>query len=209
MFDLSSLQYLIMGSLFGLSSGISPGPLLTLVITQTLKHNKKEGIKISFVPMIADIPIILIIFMIFQHSAKINLFLSLISFAGALFLFYLAYETFKTKRLTINPQNHKPASFYKGILTNLLNPHPYLFWIAVGVPVALKAYHAGWKNLMIYFLSFYILLVGSKIGIALLIEKSKKFISSRIYFWIMKILGITLLIFALFFVYEGIKQIKL
>ena len=45
------------GILLGLSAGFAPGPLLTLVIAQTLKHNVREGIKVALAPLISDFPI--------------------------------------------------------------------------------------------------------------------------------------------------------
>ena len=50
---------LLTGVIFGLSAGFAPGPLLTLVITQTLKHNIKEGVKVALAPLLTDLPIIL------------------------------------------------------------------------------------------------------------------------------------------------------
>ena len=35
------------GLILGLPAGLVPGPLLALVITQSLKHNMKEGIKVA------------------------------------------------------------------------------------------------------------------------------------------------------------------
>ena len=51
---------LITGIILGLMAGISPGPLLALVISETLKHGKKEGIKIALTPFITDLPAILL-----------------------------------------------------------------------------------------------------------------------------------------------------
>jgi len=47
MSNFPELAYLLPGLALGLSAGISPGPLLTLVMTQTLKHGKGEGVKVS------------------------------------------------------------------------------------------------------------------------------------------------------------------
>ncbi|UCD33501.1 MAG: hypothetical protein JSV38_06465 [Desulfobacterales bacterium] len=47
------------GVMFGLSAGFAPGPLLTLVITQTLRHGIKEGILTASAPVLTDAPIIL------------------------------------------------------------------------------------------------------------------------------------------------------
>ena len=46
--------------IMGLGEGIKPGPLNTLVITETLQHDWKAGTKVSLSPLITDAPIITI-----------------------------------------------------------------------------------------------------------------------------------------------------
>ena len=48
------------GLVYGLSAGFSPGPLMALVISQTLKHGIREGAKVAVAPLITDLPIILL-----------------------------------------------------------------------------------------------------------------------------------------------------
>ncbi len=55
-----TLSSLAAGTVFGLSAGFAPGPLLTLVITQTLRHDIREGVKVAMAPLITDLPIILL-----------------------------------------------------------------------------------------------------------------------------------------------------
>jgi threonine/homoserine/homoserine lactone efflux protein len=195
-----------MGAVLGLSAGISPGPLLTLVITETMRHNSKEGIKVALSPLITDLPIILVSLLILSGFGSSSEILGLISFAGGIFVSWLGYECLKTKQLMPDLENPAPGSLKKGIVANLLNPHPYLFWITVGAPMVIKARQTGISAVIAYFLSFYILLVGSKITIALLVDKSKGFLKSRAYVWIMRILGIALLVFAVLFFLNGIKM---
>jgi threonine/homoserine/homoserine lactone efflux protein len=194
-----------MGVFFGLTAGISPGPLLTLVITETLQHNKTEGIKIAISPLITDIPIIVITYFIFSKFSQFNIVLSLISFLGGIFIAYLGYEAIKSKGLDINVQRLKSDSLKKGVTANFLNPSPYLFWLTIGTPIAFKAYGISLVTVILYFLSFYTLLIGSKICIVLIVERSKTLLDNRAYIWAMRILGITLFIFAIFFFYDGIK----
>ncbi|MCD6225405.1 MAG: hypothetical protein J7K32_07820 [Deltaproteobacteria bacterium] len=52
------LTFLTAGTILGLSAGLIPGPLLTLVISETLRHNIKAGIKIAVAPLLTDLPII-------------------------------------------------------------------------------------------------------------------------------------------------------
>lgn len=205
--ELTSFTIVLMGAVFGLSAGMSPGPLLTLVITQTLKHNRKEGVKVAFVPIITDFPIIATTFFIFSRFSQTNLVLSIISFIGAVFIAYLGIETMKIKDLSFNMQNAKPNSIKKGIIANLLNPNPYIFWLTVGTPTAFKAYENGLFVTICYFLSFYICLVGSKTILAFIVDKSKSFIKNKIYLWTMRMLGIALLIFSVLLFYDGFNML--
>lgn len=54
------IELLIAGITLGLYSDLSPGPLQILVVSQTLKHDYNEGVKVAFAPLITDLPIILI-----------------------------------------------------------------------------------------------------------------------------------------------------
>jgi threonine/homoserine/homoserine lactone efflux protein len=44
------------GAALGLSAGVTPGPLLALVIAQTLTHGPREGGKVALAPLLTDAP---------------------------------------------------------------------------------------------------------------------------------------------------------
>jgi threonine/homoserine/homoserine lactone efflux protein len=203
----SSSAIALMGAFFGLSAGISPGPLLTLVITETIKHNRKEGIKIALAPLITDLPIILITYFIFAKLSQFNIVLGIISILGGIFFVFLGYETVKTKVQDPQAQTLKPESLKKGITANILNPHPYVFWLTVGIPTAFKAYEINPLTAFLYFLLFYTLLIGSKVSIAIIVEKSKSFLNNRAFLFTMQILATALFAFAILFFYNGIKTL--
>jgi threonine/homoserine/homoserine lactone efflux protein len=196
------------GTVLGLSAGISPGPLLALVISETLKHGKKEGIKISLSPLITDLPVILFSLLAVSLLARSHVLLAVIGFLGGAFVAWLGIECLTTRGLSSGYPEVKPRSLTKGIIANLLNPHPYLFWIAVGAPLVMKAQQAGTAAVAAFFSGFYICLVGSKIIIALLTGKSKGFLNNKTYIRIMRILGLTLLVFAALFIFDGIKRLN-
>ena len=202
---IESLPFLISGILFGLIAGISPGPLLTLVISETIKHNKKEGIIVASVPILTDIPIVLLSVFILAKLSSFNLVLGTISISGALFIVYLAYESITIKGIELNLQKVKAQSLRKGIITNFLNPHPYLFWIAVGAPTILKGYRVNVLSVLFFILGFYLFLVGSKIMVALIVDKSKSFLKSNTYVYIIRTLGFILLIFSVIFIKDGLS----
>ncbi|MEA2106784.1 MAG: LysE family transporter, partial [Bacteroidota bacterium] len=118
------IEYFMAGIALGFVAGISPGPLLVLVITETLKHNRKEGIKMAFVPLVSDLPIVLISVFIIYKISNSDFVLGMISWLGALFLVYLAYENIRIKSFNIKEADGKMNGFKKGVLVNFFSPHP-------------------------------------------------------------------------------------
>lgn len=194
---------LIAGITLGLYSGLSPGPLLILLISQTLKHGHREGIKVAFSPLITDLPIIAVSLLFLSFVAGYSSILGIISILGGLFLIYMAYESFKTRELAENIVVEEPKSLKKGATVNFLNPAPYLFWITVGGPIIITAYTGSVLDPLMFIIGFYALLVGSKIALAFAAGKSREFITGQPYLYIMRILGIVLVLFALYFFNQG------
>ena len=64
------------------------------------------------------------------------------------------------------------------------------------------------SNIMIYnFINvgFYVFIIGTKLSVAFITEKTKKFISSKHYLFIVKILGIILFFFSLILIKDGLR----
>ena len=198
------LSALAVGTVLGLSAGLAPGPLLTLVITQTLKHNAREGVKVAAAPLITDLPIILLSLLVLTRLTDFDLILGLISLAGGLYVLHLSYGSLRVEPVKLQTSDHQPRSLSKGALINLLNPHPYLFWMTVGAPFILKAREKSLISALAFIFSFYVLLVGSKIFLALLTGKSRRFLTGKGYLYVMRVLAALLAFFALFLFKDGL-----
>jgi threonine/homoserine/homoserine lactone efflux protein len=200
------LYYLITGLSLGLSSGLSPGPLFALVIYQTLNYGKREGVKVAITPLITDIPIILFSYFIIDIFASNRIMYGILALSGGLFIAWLAYESFKIKEIkTVTLANTR--SIRKGVITNLLNPAPYMFWITVGIPTVLKGYTASIVHALLFVVSFYLCLVGSKITLAVLVGRSGK-VNPRVLRYINIVLGFVLAALAVKFIYDGIGYFR-
>ncbi|HOD75599.1 MAG TPA: LysE family translocator [Syntrophorhabdaceae bacterium] len=188
----------------GLSSGFSPGPLLTLVIAQTVTHGVKEGIKVALAPLITDAVIITVAVSVLSRFAHIHTVLGWISICGGLFVIYLAWETFRAPEPRVDLAPKQARSLGRGIAVNALNPHPYIFWIAVGAPMMVRAREDSLVSAVAFVLCFFVSLVGAKVLVAVLVGRTKKVLTGRIYRWIMRFLGLALFLFALFLVRDGL-----
>ena len=165
------------GVLLGLFCGLAPGPLLALVLTQTLRHGAREGCKIALTPLVTDAPIIALALALAAKMAHLRPLLGIVSITGGAFVLYLAWDGFRPVRVAAEATAEHPKSWFKGILTNLLNPHPWLFWMTVGAATLAKVMAQSWVAAVAFQCGFYLLLVGSKVVVVLLAARSRDFLA--------------------------------
>ena len=133
------ISFFIAGTILGFSAGIAPGPLLALVISETMDHGVRSGVKIALAPILTDLPIIFITLVILAKLSHFQYILGIISIIGGFFILYLGIESIRTKGINLNLKKSASKSLQKGIIVNILSPHPYLFWFSVGGPTTIKA----------------------------------------------------------------------
>lgn len=195
--------------MLGLSAGLAPGPLLTLLVSETLRHDFRAGIKVAISPMITDLPIILLTIFILGQLSGFHSLLGVISLIGGLVLLSMGYKSFRLKGLETKQGIENPKSLTKGIVVNLLNPHPYLFWFTIGAATITKSIKQGIWASGVFILSFYLSLIGSKVLLALLIGKSKSLLTGNWYRYTLRFLAVLLCIFAAVLIQEGLTLLKI
>jgi threonine/homoserine/homoserine lactone efflux protein len=84
---------------------------------------------------------------------------------------------------------------WQGALVNILSPHPWLFWIAIGAPTLSRAWDARPVYAFTFLLGFYALLVGGKIAVALAVAGGRRFLTDS---WYRRLLAATGLLLCLF-----------
>jgi threonine/homoserine/homoserine lactone efflux protein len=203
------LHFLTIGTVLGISAGFAPGPLLTLVISETLQHDIRSGVKVALAPIITDLPIIILTIFILSKLSGFHDVLGIISMAGGLFILSMGCQGIRTKGVEINLEGIKPKSFSKGVIANSLSPHPYLFWFSVGAPTMTKAMSQGISAPLAFIISFYVFLVGSKIVLAILTGKSKSLLSGNGYIFTMRFLGLLLCLLAFVLFHDGLELLEI
>lgn len=193
------------GWLLGLSAGLAPGPLTALLISATIRHRLRGGVQVALVPLFTDLPIVLLALLVLAPLAASRTVLGAVSVLGSLFLLYLARESLRMKAGAAAPQTAEPVGVLrKGIATNFLNPHPYLFWMGVGGPLLLQGWRQGPIPPLLFAAGFYLALVGSKLAIAVAVARFGRLLDSRVYLYLNRLLGLALLVFAVLFLRDGL-----
>ncbi len=160
--------YILQGFLLGFPAAATPGPLQAFYLSQTMRSGWKKTLPSALAPLISDGPIILLVLFVLTRTP--DYFLRGLRIAGGLFILYLAYGALVQFRHQTNRQTASPDAgrqgLLKAVLTNLLNPNPYIFWGVVAGPILIEA----WRDSALYGLSFMTGFYGTMIsGFSLLI----------------------------------------
>ena len=198
------LRFLISGITLGLAAGLSPGPLLALLVSQTLRYGLREGVKVALAPILTDAPIVTLSLLALSRISDLHSALAWISVFGGIYVAWLGIGSLRIPQVGAGSAEPSPNSIRKAMGINFLNPHPYLFWTTVGGPMVLQAARSqlGWA--VAFMAGFYVLLCGSKTVIAVLLHRSRGFLAGRLYRGIVRALGVVLLGFGVWLVWEGL-----
>lgn len=203
--DTESLYFFLSsGIVFGLSSGIAPGPLLTVSITETIRGGFPAGLRVSLAPVCTDAPLIILSWLLLSRLENMSWFLGLVSLSGAAFLGWLAWESFRVADVDVPEETVRERGVLRrAVLTNLLNPAPYVFWATVGAPMVLRAAEHSAASVSSFLAGFFVCIVGAKVAIAGLVTRFQHFLRSRLYLTLMRLMGLALAIFAVIFLRQA------
>ncbi|HYF64383.1 MAG TPA: LysE family transporter [Herpetosiphonaceae bacterium] len=186
------LAALVIGISYGFAAGISPGPTLALAIAQTMQRGWRAGSLVALAPLLTDAPIILLALFVVRLLPAATL--GWMELLGGGFVIYLGAETvraaLKHGLSQAAAESAAPADsrarlrhvLGQAVLTNLLNPHPYLFWSIAGGHVLLQSVErAGIGGGASFLLGFYSLLVGLKLLLTVAVNLSRRWLDGRLY----------------------------
>ena len=194
----------IAGATLGIVEGIKPGPLLTMVIRETLSGGLRAGLWTAAAPIFTDGP--LVIFSLFAAAwiATNPSALLVITLAGAIFLAQMGYECFGLEPPNMDEEAPPPTgSFLRGVITNLLNPNVYVFWFLIGGPLMASAADEEILAPIAYAITFLVTIMLTKAAIAYAIHRASGNISAIVYRRLLAICGLVMIGFSLYYAMEA------
>ncbi|MDP7608043.1 MAG: LysE family transporter [Candidatus Poseidoniia archaeon] len=198
------LTLAVVGVTLGVVEGVKPGPLLTVVIRETLSGGFRAGVRAAAAPLFTDGPMIVASLLAAGWIATQPAVLLLISVLGALFLVKMGVECFSIEPPKVELSDTSTSgSLRRGVLTNLLNPNAYVFWFLIGGPLMASAAVEEPLAPVAYALAFIFTLVMAKVTIAWMFDRSRGQLSVQGYRIALGVCGIAMLGFAAGFVYQA------
>ena len=199
---------LVSGFLLGLSAALTPGPLMALIIAQSLQFGRREGIKIAVAPLLTDGPVLIASVWLLSGIPHRDFTLGLLSAAGSVFLLVMATSYFRNPAAgqRLRPTTN-PSSLGKGMLVNFLSPYTYLFWFGIGAPVLLKVHEAHPAAPYLFLAVFYTVMIGANLAFALGSAQWGPLMKTRYYHYALRGLGLALGGFALMLGIEAVRRL--
>ena len=200
------LAITLQGLLLGLGAGLAPGPLLALVMTESLRAGTAAGIRVAIAPLLTDTPIVALTWSLAGSLDAESPWLAALSLAGAVVVAHLALAQWRFA-LPVPDSTQITGALRRGVAVNLLSPHPWLFWTTVGGPLLVSASNRSFWLAVAFLFAFYSLLVGTKVALALLTAQWGRSLTGVAYRRVCRTLGVVLLVFAAHLGWEGVRSL--
>lgn len=163
---------LLAGMSLGFAAGVSPGPLLTLVVVTALEHGPAAAIRVSFAPLVTDTTVILLALVVLTNVP--DPVFTVLGLVGGVYLIVLGVGELRAQPLPTEPVERAPSvDLMRGIGVNFLSPHPWLFWITAGGPLLVEAWRRAPARGAAFLVGFYVLIVGTKATIGWVIGRTR------------------------------------
>ena len=199
------LTLAVVGVTLGVVEGVKPGPLLTVVIRETLSGGFRAGVRAAAAPLFTDGPMIVASLLAAGWIATQPAVLLLISVLGALFLVKMGVECFSIEPPEVELSDTSTSgSLRRGVLTNLLNPNVYVFWFLIGGPLMASAALEEPLAPIAYAVTFLVTIILTKVAIAILFDRMRGGFSEKGYRACLAVCGVVMLGFAAGFAYQAV-----
>ncbi len=202
--NLQFISFLFFVVLISFSGVLSPGPLTATAIAKGYK-NKNAGVFISLGHAAVEIPLIFLLYFGLSRLFSSNSFKIIISFIGGVALLWLGFNMIKEKNYNLETKDIPYDSFFAGIIATSSNPYFFLWWATIGVGLIFTASQFGFFGVVIFsFVHWLCDFVWYRV-LSLAVFKIKK-LTNKLNL-ILKICGVTLAIYGVWFLTMGVKLI--
>ncbi len=170
------MNHVLIGLGLGLGAGLAPGPLLALVVTTSLARGFRAGLRVALSPLVTDsIMIAVSVLLVRELPARAA---GVLGVVGGLYVVWLGVESLREESVAVETDD-APDPLRRGVLVNLLSPHPWLFWLTVGGSVLVAAWQQSPLAGAGFVVTFFLAMIGTKAVVAAVVSTSRKALTER------------------------------
>lgn len=201
------MESLLVGLSLGAAAGVSPGPLLVLVVTSAIRGGWPAGVMAACAPLVTDTVVMTVT--LFVLDALPTATLGWVALVGAGFVMWSGVRTIAEARTATlapataaSPLGVARQALGQAALVNLLSPHPWIFWATVMGPLTVDTWQEEPGAAVALVTGFYVTIVGAKALIGVLVGRSRHRLGDRGYRRALVMAGLLLLAAAVAMVVE-------
>ena len=195
----------------GLSGALMPGPVTAVTAEHTIKRGVIAAPLVTLGHGIMEgLIVVLLVFGLGQIIGTPAV-TGVIGIAGGLVLAWMGWNMVKSARSGVLSLNGSGGSnkatmgpVLAGAMSTMANPYWFLWWATVGASYVAISQQHGPQGVLLFFSGHILADLSWLMVIAVLLATGKKFISDRIYAGVVVVLGIFLVVLAVYFFWTGI-----
>jgi threonine/homoserine/homoserine lactone efflux protein len=193
------------------SGAMMPGPMLTVVVTETPRHGFKAGPLVVLGHAILELTLLLLLVVGLGPALKNETVQAVLQIAGGVMLILTAASMIvgvARDRVQIGWETEatggRTRTVVMGIVSSLSNPYWAIWWATIGLGLLTKAYALGVAGVAVFYvghitgdLTWYSLISGA-------VSAGRRFITLRVYKGMLLGASVFLLALAVWFLASGI-----
>jgi threonine/homoserine/homoserine lactone efflux protein len=181
------------------------GPFKIFVLSHALQQGWRRALPLALTPLVADIPVILLVWLVLRRLPEWTL--DTLRISGGLFFFYLAYVLYRNarnKQISADAIAHAPhRTFGQAVTAIWISPQVYVNWTLIGVPALLGyAAESVWRGLAFLFF-FYLLWIGG-LAVQIFVFGQAGRLSVRANVYLVMIGSLLLIAFGIYQIWQGL-----
>jgi len=202
------LTTLLTAFILGLFAGLAPGPYTTMVVGTALERGMKPALKLAFTPLVTDVAPVLVTALVLERLSWPAL--TLLGLAGGVVIAMIGTRFLTRHAGTPVPRDaavgeaasvapaasndtDQSARFGHVVLSSLLSPAPWLFWLVVGSPLLLRAWERSPTQGVLFLFVLFATNVGSASSLAWAASHGSRLMAPAHRRWVLRLVGVGLI----------------
>ncbi|MEW6553213.1 MAG: LysE family transporter [Actinomycetota bacterium] len=206
--ELISIFFVSLG--VGLSGALMPGPLLTVTINESYRRGFMAAPLLVAGHAVLEGALIVLLVLGLDQVVGNDIFFGVVGVAGGAFLVWMGLGMaldVRDDRLHLDLQAHsgkRTGPFVAGLTTSVSNPYWFLWWATFGLSWLLRSMESGVAGVLAFYTGHIMADLLWYFLVAFLVVTGKRFLSDRVYSYVILACGTFLIILGARFVGDGL-----
>jgi threonine/homoserine/homoserine lactone efflux protein len=200
---MSLLSIFLVSFTIALSGAMMPGPLLTVVIAESMKHGKKTGPLVTLGHALLEVLTLILLLFSFNQLVHNPLVLKVIAALGSLILLSTGIQMLASLRkleVELKAAGGKASGLvFTGFWMSAVNPYFAIWWLTIGLGLILSAQKAGWLAVIFFFFGHICADLAWFTFISYTVSRGRNYLSGPLYRGVIAACAIVLIIFSCYF----------